>query len=78
MVTVIYIQIKMEITDRVLLNTYNLGFSDELKGVDNSSSFEDKLLAKAYILGQSDAIVGDDVMSLNYQSNEQILNRIKS
>jgi hypothetical protein len=68
----------MEIIDKVLLDTYNLGFSDELKGTDNSSSFEDKLLAKAYTLGQLDAIIGDDVMSWDYQSKEQILNRIKS
>lgn len=59
--------------DRLLLKVYMQGFKDELKGKD----FHSQLL-RAYNLGRTDAIIGDDVRSVDYQSNEEILKRIKS
>jgi hypothetical protein len=36
------------------------------------------MLIRAYELGKVDAFVGDDVMSVNYQSDEHLLKRIKN
>lgn len=63
--------------DEKLLAIYMRGFNDELDNkplTENLSGF----LLKAYNLGKSDAIVGDDVMSLDYQSNEEIIKRIRN
>ncbi len=62
--------------DVVLLQTYMIGFSDELKG--ETREFQDPILMRAYELGKVDAFVGDDVMSVNYQSDEHLLKRIKN
>ena len=64
------------INDKILLETYMLGFSDELEG--ETREFEDSILMRAYELGRVDAFVGDDVMSVNYQSDEHLLKRIKN
>lgn len=62
------------IDNKVLLETYMLGFSDELEG--ETREFEDSMLMRAYELGRIDAFVGDDVRSIDYQSDEHLLKRI--
>jgi ABC-type amino acid transport substrate-binding protein len=62
------------INDKILLETYMLGFSDELEG--ETREFEDSMLMRAYELGRIDAFVGDDVRSIDYQSDEHLLKRI--
>ena len=64
------------ITDKELLKTYMIGFNDELDK-QSKKKFDDKLLQNAYDYGRLDAIVGDDVMELDYESNEEILQKIK-
>jgi hypothetical protein len=51
-----------------------LGFSDELEG--ETREFEDSMLMRAYELGRIDAFVGEDVRSIDYQSDEHLLKRI--
>jgi ABC-type amino acid transport substrate-binding protein len=62
------------IDNKILLETYMLGFSDELEG--DTREFEDSMLMRAYELGRIDAFVGDDVRSIDYQSDEHLLKRI--
>ena len=62
------------INDKILLETYMLGFSDELEG--ETREFEDSILMRVYELGRIDAFVGDDVRSVDYQSDEHLLKRI--
>lgn len=62
------------INDKILLETYMLGFSDELEG--ETREFEDSTLMRAYELGRVDAFVGDDVRSVDYQFDEHLLKRI--
>lgn len=64
--------------DIILLETYMWGFNDALDDRVREISDSDPLLSNAYKLGRIDGIVGDDVTSLDYQTNEQILNRIKN
>ena len=63
-------------TDKELLEFYMLGFNDELNGtssvVPNST-----LLTKAYTIGANHAVLGDDVRSFDYLTDEQILKIIK-
>jgi len=70
---------KEEITfydDNTLLVWYMRGFHDELWGKKTSTPFDD-LIKKAYQLGKDDAIIGDDVRSSDYKTNEVILTQIK-
>lgn len=60
--------------DILLLETYMKGFNDELKGV---ISIIDTHLLNAYNLGRYDAFCGDDNPSLDYQTNEEIVIKIK-
>lgn len=62
------------ITDKILLETYMMGFSDELEG--ETREFEDSLMNRAYELGRVDAFIGDEVRSVDYQSDEHLLKRI--
>lgn len=62
--------------DELLLEIYQWGFNDELENrirMWNPNS----LLLKAYDIGRADAIVGDDVGNADYQTNEEILYKIK-
>lgn len=63
--------------DKVLLETYMWGFNDELDGRTKTWN-PNPLLLRAYNLGRQDAIVGDDVRSVDYQTNEEILDRIRN
>lgn len=58
--------------DRILLEVYFQGFADALDDkFDNS-----KKNIKAYNLGASHAFIGDDVRSVDYLSDEEILKMI--
>lgn len=63
--------------EQILLKTYMCGFNDELDGRKRIWN-PNPLLLRAYNLGRSDAMIGDDLPSSDLQSNEEILNRIKS
>lgn len=63
--------------DKVLLETYKQGFNDELYGRTKMWN-PNPLLLHAYNLGREDAIIGDDVRSVDYQTNEEIINRIRN
>ena len=58
--------------DKLLLQVYNQGFSDELDNIDDYTS-----IIIAYKLGRLDAQAGDNVRSVDYQTDEDILKRIK-
>lgn len=64
-----------KLMNKKLLEVYELGFDNELKGIENDQVYEG-LEARAYSLGKIDAIVGDDVRSVDYQSDETILHQI--
>ena len=59
--------------DETLLKWYMKGFRDELKGSSSIIDDDNPLYLKAYKLGAGHAIVGDDVRSVDYLSNEEIL-----
>lgn len=59
------------------MDAYLKGFNDCSGGIDHSSEYKTKYEQRAYIIGWSDYIVGDDVRSVDYQSDEQIIKRIK-
>ena len=54
-----------------------MGFSDELDDV-LSIKFNSELENRAYNLGRVHAIVGDDVKSVDYLSDEEIIKLIKN
>lgn len=61
--------------DKYLLDTYMLGFNEELN--DKPKRWNpNPLLLHAYNLGREDAIICDNVRSVKHQTNEVILNRI--
>jgi hypothetical protein len=64
-------------TDQELLKIYMWGFEDELTG-ETRLIPQELLATKAYALGKIDALIGDDVRSVDYQTDEQILYRIKN
>ena len=63
-------------SDDTLLEYYMKGFRDELNGT--SSTVQDGILLKSYQLGVIHAMVGDDVRSVDYLTNEEILTMIKN
>lgn len=63
--------------DNEILDYYVWGFSDELEGIE-SAKFNDPIANKAYRLGRDHAIIGDDVRSVDYLTNEEILAKIKN
>lgn len=63
--------------DETLLEHYMWGFTDELDSKP-SPVFDDTLLTNAYKLGRDHAIIGDDVRSVDYLSNQEILRMIKN
>lgn len=66
-------------TDKELLEIYLLGFNNELDGIYNAFQPKEKnsLEYKAYNLGGLHAIVGDDIRSFDYLSDEEILKMIR-
>ena len=63
-------------TDSELLKIYMRGFNDELKG-DISSVPKNHLAFRAYIIGSADALIGDELSSIDLQTNQEILKRIR-
>lgn len=64
-------------TDQQLLEIYRLGWNDSLNST-KKKSYPTKLLQRAYDLGVIDAIVGDDVSSIDFQTEAEILKSIKN
>lgn len=64
--------------DLKLLQIYMKGFNDELDGRVSRVNKISKFSLRAYTLGRRDALVGDDVTSVDKQTNQQILFRIKN
>lgn len=64
-------------TDAELLEIYMRGFNNELDGIPDEEH-SDELSKRAYDLGTIDAYCGDDVSSIDLQTNDEILNKIKS
>lgn len=60
---------------KLLIETYMCGFNDELHGRTKIWN-PNPLLLRAYNLGRQDAIIGDDVRSVDYKTNEEIFNNI--
>lgn len=58
-----------------LLRIYLLGFEDELI-YSNKRIYSNPIHQRAYQLGRDDAYIGDDVMSNDYRSDEEILKKI--
>lgn len=58
-----------------LMDIYMAGFVDELNRFPDVR-FPDILCERAYQLGRVDALIGDDVRSIDAQTNEEILHRI--
>ena len=64
------------LTDQEILKWYTKGWDDEMSG--KTSVVPSGIPEIAYGAGALDAIVGDDVRSVDYQSEEVILENIKS
>ena len=62
--------------DKKMLEVYMWGFNDSLNGKEQFE-FPDEMYHRCYELGWVDCIAGDDNPNLDYQSNEEILKRIK-
>jgi ABC-type amino acid transport substrate-binding protein len=68
---------KIEEENKELLQVYMWGFNDELNNkIRPVKSF--RLILRAYELGRKDAIIGDDVRSVDYQTDEEIIKRIRT
>jgi hypothetical protein len=63
--------------DKILLETYMWGFNDELDCKVRIWN-PNPLLLRAYNLGRQDAIVFYDIRSVDYQTDEEILHRIRN
>lgn len=68
--------LKPIISDSEILKIYHQGWNDELDG-DFKNEFKEPLLIRAYNNGRIDSIVGDDISSVDFQSNEEIIKSIK-
>jgi hypothetical protein len=74
------------VTDKELLEIYYNGWDNELNTKSKSMHFDnkkkaiylDKLKQRAYDLGRVDAFAGDEVSSIDLQSDEEILKSIKN
>jgi hypothetical protein len=65
------------VTDKELLKQYMKGFNDELRGTSSIES-DNELENKAYRIGALDAIVGDDLSSVDLKTNEEVIRQIRS
>ena len=63
--------------DENLLKIYTDGFNDELRSRVDQRKINSNLDGRAYLIGSADALAGDDVRSIDYQSDEEILKRIR-
>lgn len=62
-------------TDKEILDWYMRGWEDEMRG--STSVVPEGIASIAYGAGALDAMVGDDMPSIDYQSDEVILEKIK-
>lgn len=65
-------------TDKNLLKIYKEGFTDELYNNFDSRKVNNNLDGRAYNLGSFHAMIGDEVRSFDYLSDEQILKIIRN
>ena len=63
--------------DKTILEWYMKGFRDELNGSSTVES-EHRVLNRAYNIGSINALVGDDVSSVDRKSDDEILKQIKN
>ena len=63
--------------DEMLIDTYMCGFNDELNEKPELT-FEDTLMQKAYNEGRGAAICGEDIRSVDYRTEAEILKIIKN
>jgi len=59
--------------DKILITIYMLGFNDKL---DNKPFIDIPLILRAYNLGRNHTIIGDDTPVIDYQTKDEILQRI--
>ena len=64
------------VSDEELLGCYMHGFMDELDNNDNYV-FDLPIKNRAYNIGRSHAFLGDDCRSVNYLSNQEIINLLR-
>lgn len=65
-------------SDKRLLEVYKMGWHDSIES-DNPRFYEFTGIERnAYIYGWFDSEVGDDVRSVDYATDEEILDRIKN
>lgn len=64
-------------TDNKLLYLYRKGFDDELDGLFNESFVGSELEIRAYNVGSIHAILGDEVKSVDYLSEKEIIKLIR-
>ena len=67
----------MSINDKELLTWYFKGFNDELRGRSRDLNCAD-LEKKAYSIGAFHAKLGDDVPSIDYMRDSEVLELIKN
>ena len=60
-----------------LLEAYMQGFEDELQN-NPIQEYDYVTKQRAYELGRIDALIGDNVRSVDYQSEEHLFQRIKN
>lgn len=61
---------------KTILEWYQKGFHDELWGTSSTLPENDEVVRRAYSLGADHAIIGDDVRSVDYLSNDEIYKMI--
>jgi len=66
---------RFKMNRKILLEWYWKGWNDEANGSISETS-ENLLERKAYIIGRTDYIVGDDVSSVDYQTEDEIICKI--
>jgi hypothetical protein len=65
--------------NEVIMTAYMNGWHDCSNGIEQNDAFKDsKILNKAYCTGYIDYALGDDLPSLDLQSEKEILKRILS
>lgn len=64
-------------TDEELMKIYWRGWHNELDSITPLEKLDTELKQRAYDLGKIDAIMGDDVSSIDMQSKEEILKSIR-
>jgi len=71
------LEIRKELYNQLIMSWYMTGFRDELSG-SSSVMPDDKILEKAYSIGAGDAIIGDDVSSVDQKTEDEIIRQIIS